>query len=121
MRVPVVAVKAKRGTIGVYINGLGAVTPIYTTMVKSRVDGELISVHFKEGDIVQKGDLLIEIDPRPYQAALEQAEGTLVRDQAILANAKVDMDRYANLLKQNAVNDSNSPRRRHSSARPKAS
>ena len=103
--VPVVAVKAKRGSIGVYINGLGNITPIYTDMVKSRVDGELMQVHFKEGDIVQKGDLLIEIDPRPYQVALEQAEGQLARDQAILANAKVDLDRYANLLKQNAVNE----------------
>jgi multidrug efflux system membrane fusion protein len=103
--VPVVAVKAKRGNIGVYINGLGNVTPIYTDSVKSRVDGELMQVHFKEGDIVQKGDLLIEIDPRPYQVALEQAEGQLARDQAILENAKVDLDRYANLLKQNAVNE----------------
>lgn len=103
--VPVVAVKAKKGNIGVYINGLGAVTPIYTTMVKSRVDGELMSVHFKEGDTVNKGDLLIEIDPRPFQAALEQAEGTLARDEATLANAKVDLDRYANLLKQNAINE----------------
>ncbi len=103
--VPVVAVKAKRGSIGVYINGLGNITPIYTDMVKSRVDGELMSVHFNEGDVVQKGDLLLEIDPRPYQVALEQAEGQKVRDEAILANARVDLDRYANLLKQNAVNE----------------
>jgi multidrug efflux system membrane fusion protein len=100
---PVVAVKAHKGNIGVYINGLGNVTPIYTDMVKSRVDGELMDVHFKEGDLVRKGDLLIEIDPRPYQVALEQAEGQKARDQAILENAKVDLDRYAGLLKQNAV------------------
>ena len=103
--VPVVAVKAKRGNIGVYINGLGNITPIYTDMVKSRVDGELMDIHFKEGDVVHKGDLLIEIDPRPYAVALEQAEGQKVRDEAILANARVDLDRYANLLKQNAVNE----------------
>jgi multidrug efflux system membrane fusion protein len=103
--VPVVAVKAYRGNIGVFINGLGNITPIYTDMVKSRVDGELMSVHFKEGDVVHKGDLLIEIDPRPYQVALEQAEGQKVRDEAILENARVDLDRYANLLKQNAVNE----------------
>jgi multidrug efflux system membrane fusion protein len=103
--VPVVAIKARRGSIGVYINGLGNITPIYTDMVKSRVDGELMNVHFKEGDIVHKGDLLLEIDPRPYKVALEQAEGQLVRDQAILENAKVDLDRYAGLLKQNAVNE----------------
>jgi multidrug efflux system membrane fusion protein len=103
--VPVVAVKAYRGNIGVFINGLGNITPIYTDMVKSRVDGELMDVHFKEGDIVHKGDLLLEIDPRPYKVALEQAEGQLVRDQAILENAKVDLDRYAGLLKQHAVNE----------------
>jgi multidrug efflux system membrane fusion protein len=103
--VPVVAVKARKSNIGVYINGLGNVTPIYTDMVKSRVDGELMEVHFKEGDTVHKGDLLIEIDPRPYQVALEQAEGQKARDEAILENAKVDLDRYANLLKQNAVNE----------------
>lgn len=103
--VPVVAVRAHKGSIGVYINGLGNITPIYTDMLKSRVDGELMSVHFKEGDVVQKGDLLIEIDPRPYQVALEQAEGQKVRDEAILENAKVDLDRYAGLLKQNAVNE----------------
>jgi multidrug efflux system membrane fusion protein len=102
---PVVAVKARTGNIGVYINALGNVTPIYTDMVKSRVDGELMEVHFKEGDLVHKGDLLIQIDPRPYQVALEQAEGQLARDQAILENAKVDLDRYAGLLKQNAVNE----------------
>jgi multidrug efflux system membrane fusion protein len=100
---PVVPVKATRGNIGVYYTGLGAVTPIYTDTIKSRVDGELMSVHYKEGDVVQKGDLLIEIDPRPYQVALEQAEGSLLRDQAILNNARVDLTRYETLLKQNAV------------------
>ena len=92
--VPVVAVKARKGDIGVYITGLGAVTPIYTVTVKSRVDGQLMTVHYKEGDIVQKGDLLVEIDPRPYQVALEQAEGQMARDQATLENARVDLDRY---------------------------
>lgn len=100
---PVVAVKAARGDIGVYYDGLGAVTPIYTDTVKSRVDGELMSIHYKEGDLVKKGDLLIEIDPRPYQVALTQAEGALLRDQAILDNARVDLVRYQTLLTQNAV------------------
>jgi multidrug efflux system membrane fusion protein len=103
--VPVVAVKAHRGDIGVFINGLGNIVPVYTDMIKSRVDGELMSVHFKEGDIVNKGDLLIEIDKRPYAAALVQAEGQLARDQAILDNARVDLDRYKKLLEQNAVNE----------------
>ena len=100
---PVVPIKATRGNIGVYYTGLGSVTPIYTDTIRSRVDGELMSVHYKEGDLVQKGDLLVEIDPRPYQVALTQAEGALLRDQANLNNARVDLARYETLLKQNAV------------------
>ena len=100
---PVVAVRAARGNIGVYDTGLGAVTPIYTVTIKSRVDGQLMSVHFKEGDMVQKGDLLVEIDPRPYQAALEQAQGNQIRDQALLANARIDLQRYETLLTQNGI------------------
>jgi multidrug efflux system membrane fusion protein len=100
---PVVAIHATRGNIGVYLTGLGSVTPIYTVTVKSRVDGELMSVNYKEGDIVKQGAPLIEIDPRPYQATLDQAEGNLLRDQALLANAKVDQARYETLVKQNAV------------------
>ena len=100
---PVVAVRASRGNIGVYYTGLGAVTPINTVVVKSRVDGQLMSVHYKEGDMVHQGDLLVEIDPRPYQVALLQAEGQMMRDQASLANAKIDLTRYETLLKQNAI------------------
>lgn len=100
---PVVATRATRGNIGVYITALGAVTPIYTDTIKSRVDGQLMKVHFKEGDTVHEGDLLVEIDPRPYQAALEQAEGNLIRDQALLENARIDLDRYGSLVKQNAA------------------
>ncbi len=100
---PVVAVKATKGNIGVYITGLGAITPIYTVTVKSRVDGQLMAVDFKEGDLVQKGDPLIEIDPRPYQAVVDQAEGALIRDQALLANALVDQSRYETLLAQEAI------------------
>lgn len=100
---PVVAVPAKKGNIGVYVTGLGAITPIYTIMVKSRVDGQLMTVHFKEGDLVHQGDPLIEIDPRPYEAVVVQSEGALVRDQALLDNAYVDLDRYTKLLAQNAI------------------
>ena len=100
---PVVATRAKRGNIGVYFTGLGAVTPINTVTVKTRVDGELLNVLYHEGDIVQKGDLLMEVDPRPFQAQLEQYEGQLVRDQAVLDNARVDLTRYQGLLQQNAI------------------
>jgi multidrug efflux system membrane fusion protein len=101
--IPVVVVKATRGNIGEYITGLGNVTPIYTVTVKSRVDGQLMEVHYKEGDIVQKDAPLLEIDPRPYQVQLEQAEGALVRDQALLDNAKVDLSRYEGLVKTDAI------------------
>ncbi|HUK15891.1 MAG TPA: efflux RND transporter periplasmic adaptor subunit [Bryobacteraceae bacterium] len=101
--IPVVAVKAMRGSIGEYVTGMGNVTPIYTVTVKTRVDGQLMEVRYKEGDLVQKDTPLVEVDPRPYQVQLEQAEGALVRDQALLDNAKVDLDRYEGLLKQNAI------------------
>jgi len=100
---PVVAARAKKGNIGVYDTALGAVTPIYTDLVKSRVDGELMKVLFKEGQMVKKGDLLVEIDPRPYQVALDQAQGQLLHDQALLKNAHVDLDRYKVLLNQQAI------------------
>lgn len=100
---PVIAVHAKRGAIGVYVNGLGNVTPLSTVAVKSRVDGQLMDVHYKEGDLVQQGQPLLEIDPRPFEVQLEQAEGQLARDQALLANAKVDQARYETLMQQNAI------------------
>ena len=101
--IPVVAARALKGNIGVYYTGLGAVTPIYTVEVKSRVDGQLMKVLYREGDIVHQGDPLLEIDPRPYQVQLDQAEGQLVKDQALLDNAKIDLARYQTLLTQNAV------------------
>jgi membrane fusion protein, multidrug efflux system len=101
--VPVVAAKAQKGNIGVYETGLGSVIPIYTVTVKSRVDGQLMTIHYKEGELVKENDLLVEIDKRPYQAVLDQAEGNLLRDQALLANARVDLDRYTKLLAQNAI------------------
>lgn len=101
--VPVVAAQARTGNIGVYVTGLGAVTPLNTVTVRSRVDGQLMSVHFKEGDLVNQGEPLIAIDPRPYQAVVDQAQGQLVRDQALLANARVDATRYRTLLEKDAV------------------
>src|SRR5438067_11426642 len=100
---PVVAAKAHRAAVPVYLNGLGNVTAFYTVTVKSRVDGQLMSINYKEGDLVQQGQVLAEIDPRPFQVQLEQAEGTLARDTAMLENAKLDLERYRTLLAQDAV------------------
>jgi multidrug efflux system membrane fusion protein len=100
---PVIAARAEKGNIGVYYTGLGAVTPIYTVTVKTRVDGQLMQVLYKEGDIVHEGDLLAQIDDRPFRAQLTQFEGQLIRDQAALANARIDLARYQTLLAQNAV------------------
>ncbi len=99
----VVAARATKGNIKVFVTGLGAVTPIYTVTVNSRVTGQLMKVQFKEGQIVHQGDLLVEIDPRPYEVQLEQAEGQLIHDQALLKNANLDLDRYKTLMKQDAI------------------
>jgi membrane fusion protein, multidrug efflux system len=101
--VPVVATRAHRGNIGVYNVNLGSVTPINTVTVTSVVSGQLMSVSYKEGDIVQKDQVLMEIDPRPFQVQLENAEGQLARDQALLDNARVDLTRYETLVTQKAV------------------
>src|SRR5579883_3075584 len=90
---PVVGAKARRGNIGVYVTGPGTVTPLYTVTVKSRVDGQLMQVNYNEGDLVHKGDVLAIIDQRPYQAALDQAKGQKMRDEANLQNANVDLKR----------------------------
>ncbi len=101
--VPVVLAKVGRSSIPVYLNGLGNVTAFYTVTVKSRVDGQLMKVDFNEGDLVKEGQVLIEIDPRPYQVQLELAQGTLAHDQALLDNAKVDLERYKMLLATDAI------------------
>ncbi len=100
---PVVAVAATSGDIDVIVNGLGTVTPLRTVTVKSRVDGELVRVLFDEGQIVQAGQLLAEIDSRPFQVQLAQAQGQLARDRALLENAKLDLERYRTLFQQDSI------------------
>jgi membrane fusion protein, multidrug efflux system len=101
--VPVVVTKVARSSIPVILNGLGNVAAYYTVTVKSRVDGQFMKADFNEGDLVKEGQTLIELDPRPYQVALDLAQATLAHDQALLDNANVDMKRYQLLVKTDAI------------------
>jgi membrane fusion protein, multidrug efflux system len=101
--IAVAAVAATQGDFPVYLTGLGTVTALRTVTVRSRVDGELIHVAFKEGQMVNSGDLLAEIDPRAFQAQLMQAEGQMLRDEALLKNAETDLVRYKTLLEQDSI------------------
>jgi membrane fusion protein, multidrug efflux system len=95
--------QAKKGDIGVYLNAIGTVTPVYTSTITSQVNGIIASVHYKEAQIVKVGDALVDIDPRPYQAMVVQAQGALDRDTNILAQSRMDLERYRAAWARNAI------------------
>jgi multidrug efflux system membrane fusion protein len=100
---PVTVATIARGELEVILNALGTVTPLRTVTVRSRVDGEIIRLHFREGQMVREGDLLAEIDPRPFQVQVTQMEGQKARDEALLANARIDLERYRTLAAQDSI------------------
>jgi membrane fusion protein, multidrug efflux system len=105
-RVPEIAITsatAQKGDIGVYLDAIGTVTPVYTDSITSQVNGLVVAVHFKEGQRVRKGDPLIDIDSRSYRATLLQAQGVLERDENLLAQAKMDLERYRAASARNAI------------------
>jgi membrane fusion protein, multidrug efflux system len=102
-KINITTATAKKGDIGVYLDEIGTVTPVFTDSITSEVNGLVVAVHFKEGQLVRKGDPLIDIDSRPYRANLLQAQGALERDQGLLAQAKMDLDRYRIAWAKNAI------------------
>ncbi|WP_050469476.1 MdtA/MuxA family multidrug efflux RND transporter periplasmic adaptor subunit [Herbaspirillum chlorophenolicum] len=100
---PVGVAKAKVQNVDIYLNGLGSVTPTATATVRARVDGQLLKLHYKEGQLVKAGDMLADIDPRTFQVAVTQAEGQLARDRALLNSARLDLKRYQTLLAQDSI------------------
>jgi multidrug efflux system membrane fusion protein len=101
--IPVQVATAVRGDMGVYVDALGTVIARNTVTVRPQVDGPLVKIAFQEGQTVKQGDLLAKIDPRPFKVQLEQAEGQLARDQALLANARIDLKRYRKLLSEDSI------------------
>ncbi len=101
--VPVAVASARKTDFPVWLTGLGTVTPVYTVTLKTLVNGLLMQVFYKEGQVVKAGDVLAQIDPRPFQVQLEQAQGQLARDEALLADARLDLKRYQTLVKTGAI------------------
>jgi multidrug efflux system membrane fusion protein len=102
-KITVTIATAKKGDIGVYLDAIGTVTPVYTASITSQVNGLVVGVHYKEGQLVRKGDPLIDIDSRPYRAMLLQAQGALERDENLLAQAQMDLERYRAAWARNAI------------------
>jgi multidrug efflux system membrane fusion protein len=102
-KVSITTVTAQKGNIGVYLDEIGTVTPVYTDSITSEVTGLIVAVHYTEGQVVRKGDPLVDIDPRPFRATLLQAQGALERDENILAQAQMDLDRYRAAWARNAI------------------
>jgi multidrug efflux system membrane fusion protein len=101
--IPITAATVTRGDVGIYLSGLGSVVPLRTVTLRTRVDGEIMKVYFTEGQMVDEGQLLVQIDPRPFRVQLELAHGQLVRDRATLENAVLDLKRYEPLAGQQLV------------------
>lgn len=101
--VTITTATATQGDIGVYLDSIGTVTPVYTASITSQVNGIVTAVHYTEGQVVRKGEALIEIDPRPYEATLLQAQGTLERDENVLGQAQMDLERYKDAWARNAI------------------
>ena len=101
--ITVTSATAQKGDIGVYLNAIGTATPVYTASITSQVDGIVVAVQFKEGQRVAKGDSLIDIDSRPYHAMLLQAQGALERDENLLAQAQMDLERYRDAWARKAI------------------
>jgi multidrug efflux system membrane fusion protein len=102
-KITITTATAKKGNIGVYLDAIGTVTPVYTDSITSQVNGLVIAVHYTEGQLVSKGDPLVDIDSRPYRANLLQAQGALERDENILAQAQMDLERYRAAWARNAI------------------
>src|SRR6185295_14265185 len=100
---PVGIAAAAKGDIPIVIRALGTVTPLATVTVKTQITGQLVQVAFTEGQVVKKGDLLAVVDPRPYDVALQQAQGSMEKDQALLKNAQIDLQRYKTLVAQDSI------------------
>ena len=118
--VAVTTAVAKRGNIGVFLDSIGTVTPVYTSSITAQVNGLVTAVHYVEGQIVQKGDPLIDIDPRPFQAQVQQAQGALERDLHLLEQSTMDRDRYRVAWARNAIPSSSSMTRKNWFCRMKA-